>query len=65
MGRRKGSRRSVLQVKKDGEWRYVFCRNVRTGIVTTKKRSKALAGRSIGYFREKFGNDSFRTTTKA
>jgi len=65
MGRKPGSKKKVLQVQIDGEWKYVFCRNPqRRNPITTKKRSKALPGKAKGYFETKYGNHKFRNTTK-
>jgi hypothetical protein len=49
-----------LQVFKDNKWQYVFCYNRQFGIITTEDSRKALGKRDLDFFREKFGNDSFR-----
>jgi len=51
-----------LQVLKEGQWKYVFCYNQHTGIVTTNKYHLALKERDLEYFKDRFGNDSFRIT---
>jgi len=51
-----------LQVFKDGQWQYVFCRNPLTGIVTTKDRKKALDDHALAYFKKHFGNNQFRAS---
>ena len=53
-----------LQVLENGEWKYVFCRNELTGVVTTQDRRKALRGKgALEYFQTKFANSEFRLTS--
>ena len=49
-----------LQVLKDRKWNWVFCCNPVKGIITTKDKAKALKPHDLEYFRNKFGNDTFR-----
>ena len=50
-----------LQVYKNSGWKYVFCYNELQGIITTKDKKKALKERDLVYFKNRFGNDQFRT----
>jgi len=50
-----------LQVKINGIWEFVFCRNwKKRDPITTKDKSKALTVNALEYFKEKFGNHEFR-----
>jgi len=50
-----------LQVLINNEWKWVFCRNeLKKDPITTENRLKALPGRAILYFQEKFANHQFR-----
>jgi hypothetical protein len=53
-----------VQVKENGEWKYVFCRNPQdraTGVVTTMNKSYAQRGeKALEYFRGKCANSEFR-----
>jgi hypothetical protein len=51
---------SALMVKRDVNWKYVFCVNQYGAIVTTENREKALnASYDMEWFKNKFGNDLF------
>jgi len=52
-----------LQIKREGEWKYVFCQN--TGaIITTETKRKALdAAYHLEYFRNHYGNDEFQASS--
>ena len=58
-----------LQVLTDNGWRYVFCYNRQSGIVTTDIKRNALPQAAIygqsdlKYFSNKYGNNSFRLST--
>ena len=51
-----------LQVKINNEWKYVFCRNERTGLVLTENPANAIHGDkdSLKYFQSKFNGNEFR-----
>lgn len=50
-----------LQVYLKGYWCYVFCYNPRyADPITTANKFKALTGKDIGYFENRFGNHKFR-----
>ncbi len=50
-----------LQVKINGEWKYVFCRNPRNANpIITENRRKALGAIDLEYFQNHFGNHEFR-----
>lgn len=51
----------LLQVKQDGEWKWVFAMNKDDNkVVTTDKWEKALQDRDLDTFKKTFGNDTFR-----
>ena len=51
-----------LQVLENKEWKYVFAysSNIPGKIITTSRKSVALSGKDLFYFRNKFGNHTFR-----
>lgn len=49
-----------LQVLIENAWKYVFCHNQQTGLVTTNKRHKAVKGHGMQYFQMKYANRMFR-----
>ncbi len=59
MGRRRKDQ-TVLQVKRAGKWKYVFCKTENRGVVTTETRAKALPGDRIETFRKRYGNSQFK-----
>jgi len=42
-------------------WKWVFCYNRNSGIITTANQRKALNARYLPYFQHKFGDCLFRT----
>ena len=55
-------RTKLVQMKRDGQWEWVFCFNPQRGIITTKdyrKGQRADCG-GLEYFSNKRGNDEFR-----
>lgn len=51
-----------LMVKVNGEWKYVFCRNIlKAEPIITESRRKALTASDIEYFQTHFGNHEFRS----
>ena len=53
-----------LQVKINNEWKYVFCRNERTGLILAENPANAIHGdkESLKYFQTKFNGHEFRIT---
>ena len=50
----------ALMIKREANWKYVFCVNQYGYIVTTDKREKALnANYDLEWFKNHFGNDVF------
>ena len=50
-----------LQIKRNGNWEWVFCHNG-GAIITTKIKQKALRGDDLPWWKNHFGNDEFRTS---
>jgi len=59
---RNTNRTKLLQVLKDGSWKYVFCHslNGRVPLVTTDNYKSALKAIDLEYFSNKFFNNDFR-----
>lgn len=55
---RKGT--ELLQVKVNGEWRYVFCHNEIQGIITTDNPYNSLKALDYQYFANRYANHEFR-----
>jgi len=51
-----------IQVKIDGQWKYLFCYCVNQGnkLITTDNRQKALKYYDLEYFQSHYANDEFR-----
>ena len=50
-----------LQIKKDDEWKWVFCHN-NGRIITTENKQKALHGSDLPWWQNNFGNKEFRAS---
>jgi hypothetical protein len=50
-----------LQMETPTGWKYVYCYNPSSGIVTTDNSRLALPGADLSFFQTKFGNRNFRS----
>ncbi len=55
------SKMKKLQVKLNGKWEYVFCRNpLFKDPITTESQVASLGAQAMSYFKDCYGNHEFR-----